>query len=291
MLIKFNKVNNNDGISNYGDCITIYDGNELFVYDCGSDEQADNVINQLKENGLSKIKVVLSHTDSDHVNGVYKLCKMGLVDKIYTFYPLNHIEEIYNRMNGKILKDTIKNRINKTFENIINLPKKLIIDSLNSPYLSPNVRFVGPSKEYILDNVAKLFDCDESNTENGETIVNAISQQLEIKDNNNKFLLTGDSCFETLKSIVNGYNHIQLPHHGKEEIATQIFAAVDNDEDITYYISDNTGKTNGGSDMRSYKGKNVKNTRTDDTVECNLSNVKSTVIGSYGYPHEMHIIK
>ena len=42
------------------------------------------------------------------------------------------------------------------------------------------------------------------------------------------------------------HSAIQLPHHGKLEQAEKIFACKNNS--TIYYVSDNTGNSNGGSD-------------------------------------------
>ena len=61
-----------------------------------------------------------------------------------------------------------------------------------------------------------------------------------------KLLLTGDSSFAAIEEAVKTHNAIQLPHHGKLSQAEDIFAVKDNS--TVYYVSDNTGDSNGGSD-------------------------------------------
>ena len=58
---------------NYGDCILINTGSELIIYDCGSEEHADRVIDYMTCNGFDKAKFILSHNDSDHFDGLPKL--------------------------------------------------------------------------------------------------------------------------------------------------------------------------------------------------------------------------
>ena len=65
---------------------------------------------------------------------------------------------------------------------------------------------------------------------------------------------------------------IQLPHHGKLEQAKSIFDVKDNN--TIYYVSDNTGNSNGGSDdlMKQYpRGHVIYNTIQGDQVCTELS--------------------
>lgn len=45
----------------FGDCIIINDSGNVIVYDCGSEELADQVLEYVKENSIDKIDIVLSH--------------------------------------------------------------------------------------------------------------------------------------------------------------------------------------------------------------------------------------
>lgn len=45
-------------------------GLELVVFDCGCEEHADRVEEYMRNNGYDKTKVVLSHNDSDHFDGI-----------------------------------------------------------------------------------------------------------------------------------------------------------------------------------------------------------------------------
>jgi hypothetical protein len=82
--------------------------------------------------------------------------------------------------------------------------------------------------------------------------MNAASVQLKCTlDNGKSILLCGDASPDYLKDL-STYDIIQLPHHGQEDDALAIFAALDHDERYlkAYLISDNTGsaQNSGGSD-------------------------------------------
>ncbi len=56
---------------NYGDCILIDNGSELVIYDCGCEEHAKRVIDYMKKHHYEKAKLVLSHNDKDHFDGIH----------------------------------------------------------------------------------------------------------------------------------------------------------------------------------------------------------------------------
>ena len=59
----------------FGDCFISDNGNDVVVFDCGSNEHAEKVIEYLENNydPDKKAIIVLSHNDSDHFNGIPKL--------------------------------------------------------------------------------------------------------------------------------------------------------------------------------------------------------------------------
>ena len=85
------------------------------------------------------------------------------------------------------------------------------------------------------------------------------------------------------RSIKN-HTAIQLPHHGKLVQAEEIFAVKGND--TVYYVSDNTGDTNGGSEKLKKahpRGRAIQYTQDGDQI-CNAASFKTTApISSYGW--------
>ena len=67
--------------ANNGDCILIDTGSELVIFDCGCEEHADRVLDYMKKRGYSKAKLVLSHNDGDHFDGIPYLMK-GLIPQL-----------------------------------------------------------------------------------------------------------------------------------------------------------------------------------------------------------------
>ena len=70
----------------FGDCFISDNGNDVVVFDCGSNEHAEKVIEYLENNygPDKKAIIVLSHNDSDHFNGIPKLIEENKVEKVYT---------------------------------------------------------------------------------------------------------------------------------------------------------------------------------------------------------------
>lgn len=65
---------NGDMDTRYGDCILLYDSTSLVVYDCGHAQHAQVVEDLLYKNALiSKVHIVISHNDGDHIDGIEKL--------------------------------------------------------------------------------------------------------------------------------------------------------------------------------------------------------------------------
>ena len=114
---------------------------------------------------------------------------------------------------------------------------------------------VGPTVDEFTDVAAQAVDDRESDKigegHAEETVMNAASIQLKCKlDNSATILLCGDASPDFLHNL-NGYDIIQLPHHGQLADAQAIFEKLQgNSYNKEYLVSDNTGsgETSGGSD-------------------------------------------
>jgi len=257
-----------DPHANNGDCILIDSGDELIIFDCGCEEHAKRVLDYMKKHHYSKAKLILSHNDSDHFNGIPYLLEQNAISDIYTLLLLKYKTDLLNRINdNRLSKQTIAERIEEIFDNIYALSGQAILhDIFVETDVCTGVTIVGPDKDYALDAVAKRIDNRESDTIDKETVVNAVSVQVKIDFDNKKHLfLCGDSSYEAIKENLqkNTYSFVQLPHHGKLEQADMIFKQLGS-FGITYYVSDNTGDSNGGSANLPSKGYAIKNTLAGD---------------------------
>lgn len=270
---------------NYGDCVLIDTGSELVIYDCGSEEHAKRVLEYMRTNNYSRVKVVLSHNDNDHFAGIQTLIDNGKVSDIYTLLLYKHWDEILELLDDdRVTKTSLIHRISDEFDNISSLSQKAKLhDTIDESEICNGVYIVGPKRDYVLNAVAKLLDHAESNNIDNDTIANAVSCHVKICFRNKFLLLCGDSNYEAVKDIIKTFSAIQLPHHGKYDHASKIISDVDALR-TSFYVSDNTGDSNGGSDelMKQYNcGYRIFNTIKSDQI-CNDEIINVNPIGSLG---------
>lgn len=262
-----------DSGENKGDCILIDTNSELVIYDCGCEEHANRVIDYMEKHHYSKAKLVLSHNDADHFDGIPYLIEAGKISDVYTLLLLKYKDDLLEKINDKrITRDSLTRRISEIFANIYSLSGKVVLkDIFSDTFICNGISIIGPDKEYALDAVAKRIDNRQGDTIDKETIVNAVSTQVKVIVGTKNLLLCGDSSYEAIKNKLSGFSLIQLPHHGKKEQADRIFEQKGS-VGITYYVSDNTGNSNGGSDDLPVQGYNIKNTLKGDQ-ECSSNSV------------------
>ena len=274
----------NDPSKNNGDCVLIDNGSELVVYDCGCEEHAQRVLDYMRQHGYRQAKVVLSHNDADHFDGIPYMIDSGAVSSVYTLLLLKYKDELLNRIrDGRMTRDSIARRVEEVYDNIYSLSGRVALkDMFVDTYVASGITILGPDEDYALDAVAKRIDGRESDNIDKETIVNAVSTQLSVVYGGKKLLLTGDSSFAAIEDAVKNHNVIQLPHHGKLAQAEDIFAVKDNS--TIYYVSDNTGDSNGGSaDLRKQhpRGHVIYNTLDGDQEHTFPSASVTRYTGSY----------
>lgn len=279
--------NYSDPSKNNGDCIIIDNGVEPVIYDCGCEEHAKRVVEHIDNHGYKKAKLVLSHNDADHFDGIPYLIEHGAVSEVYTLLLLKYKDELLDKIHDKRrTRDSIANIIAEIYSNIYSLSEKVTLkDIFTDTTVAAGITIPGPEKEYSLEAVAKRIDSRESDNIDKETIVNAVSTQLSVDFGScRRLLLTGDSSFAAIETSVKGHPAIQLPHHGKLAQAEEIFAVKNNS--TIYYVSDNTGDSNGGSGKlieAHPRGYAIHNTRDGDQV-CSEASFKMTFpIRSYGW--------
>lgn len=261
MLMKvLSDLNYPNSTSNYGDCFIFWDNHYLIIFDCGSEEHAKEVQNFMNENEISQIDfLILSHDDSDHVNGARYLVDNCNVKKVCTPLILKYIDDIFNKIKeasptSTIKRDTVKERIIEAYSNIYELGNSLeagtLVDATNGIKLTESFEILGPSKDHLITSVAKGINGYEGNTMYKETITNAISVQAYAKGLIDSVFLCGDACFEFVEENLDSeYSYIQASHHGKLDFAQKVYELKKNkNSDFCFIISDNTGNTNGGSD-------------------------------------------
>lgn len=250
MEVKFLSAKTYDeSIGNPGDCILVDNGDELVIFDCGCEAHAKRVIAYMRANGYATAKLVLSHNDADHFDGIPYLIEQGVLSEVYTLLLLKYKDALLDLVNDKRrTRESIGKSIQEIYDNIYSLAGKVKLkDMFVDTAVASGITIPGPDKDYALAAVAKNIDSRESDSIDKETIVNAVSTQLSVDFGaGKKLLLTGDSSFPAIEDAVKTHSAIQLPHHGKLKQAEEIFK-VKNNQTI-YFVSDNTRNTNGGSD-------------------------------------------
>lgn len=275
-----------DKNANNGDCFIIDNGKELVIYDCGCEEYAQYIIKYMKENGYQKVKVILSHNDSDHFNGVTTLVENNKTSEITTVLLLKYLDDLLDLIDdGRKNRESLKKQITEIYNNIYELSGNNLQDAFEHIEIADGISISGPGKDYILNAAAKGLDTREGDTIDGETITNATSIHLKVRIGNKYLLLSGDSSFESIdnEELVD-FDIIQLPHHGKKDIAEKVFEELENKPEIVYVISDNTGNSNGGSDQLDTKGYKVLNTKDKGmlSLDENSSNINRSSKGTLG---------
>ena len=280
ILILSSKNYENASTTNYGDCILINTGNELVIYDCGHEAHANAVIDYMSKNGFDKAKLILSHNDSDHFDGILKLLNENKVSVIRTTLLLKYKDIILKKIDDKRkTRDSVSQQILDLYDNIAQLSGAPLEDIYEHPEdLCDEVSIVGPDFDYMIETVAKRLDGREGNTMDGETAVNATSIQTKVLIGTHSLLLCGDCSFPAIENIVRNYDAVQLPNHGKCKQAEKIFDKKSDQAYSVYIISDNTGNTNGGSDNLITTGHRVYNTKTAGNITINSSTFSSFAV-------------
>jgi hypothetical protein len=273
----------NDKTRNYGDCIVFIDNNTAVIYDCGSVEHAERVIQLLNQYDIEKAVLILSHNDDDHFAGIHYLINAGIVDKLFTILLLKYKDDILDAIDDKRhTRDSIAKLIKEMYDNVASLSEKVALRDVyeNEDELPSAVHFVGPDYDYMIKAVAKGLDGRQGDIVDKETITNAASVQIQLDFGGKHMLLTGDCAPMAIPKDfdLSSMDFIQLPHHGKPSLADDIFDRVGQNNRIIYFISDNTGNSNGGSDDLNTKGRNVKNTKRGDDIDVDstISPIKQT---------------
>lgn len=284
-VIFLSSKNYNDPSKNCGDCILIDTSSELVIFDCGCEEHAKQVENYMLNHNYSTAKMILSHNDADHFDGIPYLVDKGLISEVYTLLLLKYKDELLDLIDdGRRNRDSIAKSIEEIYDNIYSLSGTVTLkDIFTDTNIATGINIPGPDKDYALNAIAKNIDSRESDNIDKETIVNAVSTQVSITFSpNKKLLLTGDSSFKAIETNIKTHSAIQLPHHGKLDQADNVFSIKDNQ--TIYYVSDNTGNSNGGSDKLREKyprGHVIYNTLNGEQVCTSDSFRVTSVKGSY----------
>jgi len=269
---------NNNKDTKFGDCILIYDDENLAVYDCGHVEHRDSIVAFLTSHTtVTSVSIVVSHSHSDHTNGVIPLLDYLFENSsydvtVYSSLYLKSAKKVLEKLDDESTLEEIKERILEKFDDIKDIVEKAqeynfsVVDAKVGTFVFENT-IVGPTEDEFVEVVAQAIDENKSDMIEGETVMNAASVQLKCELNGGKVcLLCGDATPAYLHNL-DEYDIIQLPHHGQCNNAEELIDKLSNAGSKLLIISDNTGSADnsGGSNefMESdlAKGKHIKNTK------------------------------
>ena len=228
------------------------------LYDCGTENQADEMIELLNKHYFNELDkkeidaIIISHPDTDHINGIIKIMDTFEIKAMYFNIPWEYSDELVelsdNYNSADYLSSKLKKQYDKLFE-IEEYAKELkvpIFNALQGDLICDELLVLYPTKEdYIKhllnsektpvkavmesysndDYIFELWDEDNllekpsTSEENESSVVIWGLNSLEDK----KFILLGDSGVVGINDAIDyaGEEGIksetrfyQVPHHG-----------------------------------------------------------------------------
>lgn len=105
---------------------------------------------------MIKPKLILSHNDSDHFDGIPKLLEQKKLSGIYTTLLLKYKKDILKIIDdGRRTENGIIEEILDKYDNICTVVRRTHYDVYEKNRISDGVEIVGPDKDYMLGTVAK----------------------------------------------------------------------------------------------------------------------------------------
>lgn len=147
----------------------------------------------------------------------------------------------------------------------------------------PGVKIIAPEYWYAIETIAKAINTNESDTKDGDSVMNAASVCLMIENSNHRMLLTGDSSFANIEPFLEGLDYVQAPHHGRESQLCDLKKYFDAKKmEVVFLISDNTStETDSGFDARHLKGRIFRCTKDGD-IEIKMYKETNKPVGTLG---------
>lgn len=215
-----------------------YGDYHICVYDCGTEGQADDMIDLLNKyyfDGIdedSKVidAVVISHPDVDHINGIKKILENFSVNKLYANIPWEYVDELVQRSENYNSSDYLTSKLKKKYSKLAEIVDYAeenaitIYNALQGTIVCDELEILAPSEEEYIDHIlnsgknplkpvtesfskGEKFNTDSWNTDNllevaETTEENETSVVLYGLRNasDNYFLLVGDAGVHDLES-------------------------------------------------------------------------------------------
>lgn len=178
------------------DAMILRTENHCVVIDCGEEDDGDEVVEYLNDNGITKVDCMfVTHFDKDHVGGVPEVIKNTEIDLIIT--------PDYEGSN-----DEYANYVKTVSENNIDTLKL-------KEYMS-----------FALDDV--LFEVYPPQKDSYIEEDNDFSLAIAVTHGDNSFLFAGDAEEVRMKEIISQtnkeYDFLKFPHHGMYNEGVKEFA-------------------------------------------------------------------
>lgn len=180
-----------------GDSIFIeLPNNQTMLIDAGEAQEADKIINYIKDRGYSKLDYVIgTHPHADHIGGLAKIIHTFPIQSIYMPKAVS-TSKTYENLLTTILEKNLKVKTAKSGVNILEEEQL-------------KLEFVAPNKDSYKE-------------------LNNFSSVLKITYGNRKFLFMGDAEEESEREIKTDISAdvIKIGHHGSKSSSSKEFVSL-----------------------------------------------------------------
>lgn len=255
------------------DCILVESAGKYMLIDAGNNDDADTIVDYLKEQGVKKLEYVIgTHPHEDHI---------GSLDTVILTYDI------------ETLIMPAKGHTTKTFEDVVSAIEKKKL-SITDPV---------PGKKYKLGDSEFTILSPKKGKDYGDNY-NNWSVGIKLENGKNRFVLCGDAEKDSEKDMLDSKidlkaDVLKLSHHGSRTSTTDAFLkavkpeyaviSVGKDNDyglpdeeslkklsenkIKYFRTDELGTIVASSDGNTIKWKN---TSGQDSKNSNAGNINSS---------------
>lgn len=184
-----------------GDSLLLESMNETILIDGGNKGKGDEVVDYLKDMGVTKLSAVVStHPDADHVGGLAYIINSMPVEAVYA-PRVTHTTEAYKEFLLAVKEQSLKIKVAKN---------GVVIPSESSDL---TMEFIGPTQQYSASDL------------------NNWSAILQVTHGDNKFLFAGDAETPAENDMIDAdvledIDVLKVSHHGAKEATNTNFLAV-----------------------------------------------------------------
>lgn len=179
------------------DCILVESAGKYMLIDAGNNDDADTIVDYLKEQGVKKLEYVIgTHPHEDHI---------GSLDTVILTYDI------------ETLIMSAKGHTTKTFEDVVSAIEKKKL-SITDPV---------PGKKYKLGDSEFTILSPKKGKDYGDNY-NNWSVGIKLENGKNRFVLCGDAEKDSEKDILDSKidlkaDVLKLSHHGSRTSTTDAF--------------------------------------------------------------------